>query len=281
MHDFAAGGAFRRLVARNVAGEFLIDDAHAGDTLVCFEAERSAADHLAERLKGIGLGEACRHDRAHTRRKMAQCVRQQRKWGLQPKLDGAVIRRRHLVHPRHQRLTEGIALAPACHRGDGVARQHLGAVMEHQPLAQGQFPGLAVIFGDMARHHLRAGAIRIVLAIQRIEHHERVVHGRVGADHRVQHGQVAVMHEAQRLCRLRVADTRGGQRGDNAAAAVESRVRRFMASSLLLVMRYAVRWPGVPDISFTEDLNRSLLPLRADDRRPRHPSVRGDPRFHA
>ena len=221
MHDFAAGGALGGFIARLVALEFFIDDARAGNALVGAEAERAGTDHFGERLGGIGFGEARRHDAAHAGRIMAERIGQQGEGFLEAEADGFVVGSGDFVGAGHQRLAEAVALAPAGDGGGGILGEHLGAVMEHQPVAQGKVPGLAVVFDGMAFDHLRADAVFVVLAIERVEHHEAVVAGLVGCgDDGIGDGEVGIRHEAERLGGLCIAnagrcqgDSGGGEEG--------------------------------------------------------------------
>ena len=95
---------------------------------------------------------------------MTHRVRQQRERLFQPEHDRLVVGRGEFVGARHQRLAERVARAPALDRGDAVARQHLLAVMEHQPVAQRELPGLAVVFDRVAGDHLRRGLEAVLLA---------------------------------------------------------------------------------------------------------------------
>ena len=110
----------------------LIDHARAGHAFVGLVAVRAAADHLGDLLVRVGGGEPLRHDRAHAGRRLGQRVGQQRERILQAEHDGPVVGRADLVGGGQQRLAEAVARAPALDRGDAVARQHLGVVVEHQ-----------------------------------------------------------------------------------------------------------------------------------------------------
>ena len=132
---------------------------------------------------------------------MAQRVRQQREGLLEAEHDGLVVGRGEFVGARHQRLAECVARAPAPDRGDAVARQHLLAVVEQQPVAQRQLPGLAVVFDDVAGHHLRRGLEAVLLAglpVQGVVHHVAVVTRHVGGGpHRIEHRQIRLRDELQ------------------------------------------------------------------------------------
>ena len=165
MHDLATGGAVGGFVARLVALELLVDHARAGNAFVGLEAEGAGADHFGERLGGIGFGEAGGHDAAHAGRVVAEGVGQEGEGLLEAEAEGFVVGGGDFVDAGHQGLAEAVALAPAGDGGGSVAGQDLGAVVEHQAVAQGEVPGFAVGLGGMAFDHLRADAIFVVLAV--------------------------------------------------------------------------------------------------------------------
>ena len=82
------------------------------------------------------------------------------------------------------------------------------AVVEHQPVAQRELPGLAVVLDDVAGDHLRRGLEAVLLAglpVQRVEHHVAVVARHVGrGPDRIEDRQVRLRDEFQHPLVLRL-----------------------------------------------------------------------------
>ena len=120
-----------------------------------------------------------------------------------------VGRRRQFVGDGEQRLAERVALAPALQAGNHVARTHRLAVVELQPVAQRDLPGLAVILDDMALDHLRLRLVALVQPVERVEHQAAVHDRRAGRRlDRVEQRQVLRRHEFQRGCGRGARQTR-------------------------------------------------------------------------
>jgi hypothetical protein len=151
-----------------------------------------------------------------------QRVRQRGEWLMQPENDGSVVRRFQLVQPGGNRLADRIAHHPALQRGDAVARQHLLAIMERQPVSQAHRPAQPV--------DLRPRIELLVAAIQGFEHHRGIVAGdQRGGPDRIEACKVRLRHMDQRL-RLgtngglgeRSAAKRGGRRSRKEVTALHS-----------------------------------------------------------
>ena len=149
---------------------------------------------------------------------------------MQPENDGSVVRRFQRVQPGGDGLADRIALHPAQQRGDAVARQHLLAIMEHQPVSQAHRPAQPVVLHLMALDHLWLRIELLVAAIQGLEHHRGVVAGdQRGGPDRVEACKVRLRHMDQRL-RLgakgglgeRSAAKRGGRRSRKEVTALHS-----------------------------------------------------------
>ena len=124
--------------------------------------------------------------------------------------DGAVISSTRFISA----WPNGLRLPKRLMRGDAVAGQDLLAVMERQTVAQRQFPGLAVVVDAMARDHLRLHLELGVVAVQRVEHRQRVVAGDIGGGpDRIERRQVGMRDEIDRLRSVRPGDPRGGEGG--------------------------------------------------------------------
>ena len=223
MDDFAAGGALGGFVAGDIVGVVDVDDAGAGDAFVGLEFEGAAADHFGDGFVGVAVGDAGGHDGAHRGGVVAERVGQQGEGGFEADLDGAVVGGGDFLDAGHEGLAETVALAPAGDGGGGVTGEDALAVMEFEAGAEGEFPGFAVVFDNVAFDHLRADAVVVVLAVKGVEHHEAVVAGLVGGgDDGVDDGEVGIGDEAQRLGGLGVADAgrgEGGGGGEQGAAA--------------------------------------------------------------
>jgi hypothetical protein len=160
---------------RHVFGIALIHHERTGNAFVCLVAVRTAADHLGNLLVRVCHCQPFRHDRAHARRRLAECIRQQRERVFQANHDGLVIRRADLVGGGHQRLAEAVARAPAANTRRAITRHYLAAVVERQVGTQRDAPGLATILADGTLGHLRLGLELAVQPEQRIEHQEPVI----------------------------------------------------------------------------------------------------------
>ena len=203
MDDLAAGGADGRLLAWDVAGEFLIDVARAGDALGDDVAERAAADHLGHLLGRGGAGQALGHDGGGQRGWLAEQIGQQAERALEAELHHLVRGGGDFLDLGPDRDREDVALGPALQAGNHVARQDGGVVVKAQPVAQGDLPGKAVIFDDMAGGHLRLRLAGIVDAIQCVVDEIAVVAGdQGGGEMRIDQGEVGLWGEFYHLGRL-------------------------------------------------------------------------------
>ena len=196
--DLAAGQPFRRLPARHVAVEALIGDVAALDEFVGEEAVRTRADHLADLLVRIGLGQMLGHDERHHAVRLAQRISQQGKGALELHLDGAVIGSRPFLDEGRRGLAKHVAGRPALQALGAIARQHGLAVVKLEAGPQLNQPGPAVILDAVALGHLRLGFELGVHAEQRVEDIVTVgLHRLSGGPVRIERGQVGGGHEFQ------------------------------------------------------------------------------------
>ena len=188
----------------HVGVELLVDIVVPGDRLVRQEPERPAADHLGHDGRGRRRGQALGHDRQYVRLHLAQRQRQEREGLPQAKADGAVVRRRQLVRPLHQSLSQTIDAGPAPDAGHGIAGEHGRAIVEPQPRPQRQIPLAAIGIRAVALDHLWLDIERRVHAVEGVEHHVGVVQGNLGwGTDRVAHRQVTQGNEAHHAAALR------------------------------------------------------------------------------
>ena len=181
MCDPGAGAEAGHAVARQVAVELPIYVARAGEALIGQETIWPAADHLVQHRPGRGVRQPLWHHHGHQAGGLAQSLRQQREGTLQAELYQLISGRGHLVRRVNQRLAERVLGRPAPQAGHRVARQHLAAVVEQQPVTQRELPGFRSVFHGIARQHLRLGVAIGIEREQRIEHHHHVVAGDEGA----------------------------------------------------------------------------------------------------
>ena len=197
----AAGQPARRLGARDVAGEFLERRHRAGHPLVALEAHRAGADILVDLLERIGLRDALRHDEQHRRAALAQREQQLRVRLVQPEAEGPIIDRLQRVEPLADRQPHRrIAHHPAGDAGDHVARQHRRAVVERQPRAQPEGPGLEVGADRMPLDHLRLRFKPVIDPVQRVPDQQgAVAHDILRGPDRIEVGQIGLRHKPQHL----------------------------------------------------------------------------------
>ena len=197
MRDPRAGAEAGHAGARLVTVELCIDVAHAGDALIGQETIGPAADHLVQQRAGRGVRQPLWHHDGHQAGGLAQSLRQQREGTLQAELHELVGGRGQLVRRVHHCLAERVPDRPAPQAGHHVARQHLAAVVEQQPVTQREFPGFRPVFDGIARQHLRLGVANGIEREQRIEHHHYVVAGNEGAAQRVEQRKIRIRNEFQ------------------------------------------------------------------------------------
>ncbi len=123
---------------------------------------------------------------------------------LQPDGERLVAHRLHFDDHLGGLLAEAVALGPALERGDAVRRAHRLAVMELQPVAQGDGVEEPVLADLVLVCHLRLHFEVLVDGEQRVVHHVAVVAGDVRRrPNRIEHAQVGFGYEAERLTGLR------------------------------------------------------------------------------
>ena len=226
----AAGQPVRRLGPRDVVGEFLECRRRAGHPFVALEAHRAGADILADLLERIGLRDPLRHDEQAGRAALAQREQQLRVGLVQPEAERAIVHRLQRIQPLLDRHAHGgVAHHPAADAGDGVARQHRGAVVELQALAQLEGPGLEVGADLVALDHLRLRLELVVDAVQHVPDQQgAVAHDVLRGPDGVEIGQGGLRHEAQHLAvpwGVPWVARRAGQTGHGEAARRRKRTR--------------------------------------------------------
>ena len=209
----AARGPVRRFLPWHVAVEFLISRTGTGDEFLGQELEWTGPDRFLDLLHRVGLRDAFRHDERLVRRRLAQCIDQQRERRLQRDLQGAIVLHAPLVDKLCQRLSQRVARRPAHQAGSTVLRPYRLAVMEFQSVPQLDQVGAAVIRDGVAFGHLRLRFQFGVHRIQRVVHRIGMVlgHCRRGPD-RIERCQIRLRHESQRCRGRRLADGDSGQR---------------------------------------------------------------------
>ena len=175
MRDLAAGGHGGCFLARHVIRIARVSQARARHPFTLDEAIGTAADGFRDIREGVHIGQPFRHDEQAACGDLRQAIEHFREGCVQANLEHAVADFDHIGHPRHQHLAEGIAPAPALDGGDAITPTHGRIVVEFQPFAQRETPGLAVIFHDMAFDHLRARLEFIVHAVKLIIDQEGVI----------------------------------------------------------------------------------------------------------
>ena len=210
MCHLAARQEVRRLLARHVAVEPRIGRADARHPRVGQEAERSRADGLLDLFGARGFRHPLWHDEASPRRKTVQHLAERL---LQPDAEAAVVEHVDIMRCRHQGLPERIAGAPASHRHHAVLRPDRFAVMECQPIAQGERPGQPIARYLVPRAHLRPRLALVVEAVQRVEHHVSMdSRDQGGRPDRIERRKAGIRNETQRPG-LGVRQCRCHQRG--------------------------------------------------------------------
>ena len=203
--DLAAGQARRRLAARLVLGILDVDRLLAGLPFVLHEEEGTGAGRILDLLEGIGLGDALGHDEG-VARGLAQRLQHDAGRRLEQDLEGLGIDRLHVIDLGPQHLAQRIAHRPALERGHDVLGRDRRAVMEFQPVAQGEGPGELVVGGRPLVDHLR---LDLEIAVQReqrvVDQVAVVAHDVRGGPDRIDDLQVGVIDDPQRRLRLRGA----------------------------------------------------------------------------
>ncbi len=223
---------------RLVAGEALEHGKAAAVELIGDEAVGAGADHLADLLEGIGVGQPLRHDEGQRRVDRAQRRGQHREGPLQAVAQAPVVQRHQLLRQGVEILAHRAALGPALQAGDRVLGQDALVVVEADVVAQRDGGDLAAILEGDALGKLGLRLEIGVDAEEAVVHHHAEVARDVGrGPDRVQHGQVGVRDEFQRprAGRLGDADARQCGAGDGAGdqgASMHSRLPRAL-----------LRWP--------------------------------------
>jgi hypothetical protein len=138
MSDFAAGEMNRGFLPRHIPIEAGIGGAGARYPLVLKESERPRAHGIGDLFGARFQSKALRHDK---RLPGAESEQELRAHLLQADFEFPVVYGDDLVDIFHQHLAEGVARTPAAQRLGAVLGQHLLAIVEFQPLAQGEGPG--------------------------------------------------------------------------------------------------------------------------------------------
>ena len=136
MHPLRPGGpTATRLLARDVVGEALVDEAAALDPLIRLEAEGAAADHLGHLLRpSVRARRSGMMKRAGGR--LGQRIQQGGEGAVQPDQQRPVVRRAPLRHRPGQHLAEAVPHRPALQRGDAIPRPNRSPSWKRRPVAQ-------------------------------------------------------------------------------------------------------------------------------------------------
>ena len=202
----ASGHPIRRLAASLVVGILDEHGAVAGLPLILLEDEGAGTRVVLDLLVRRSVGDTLGHDERHIGTWLGQGVQHKPKWLFQYKLNGVAVLCRQALRVLHEHLAHAVLLAPAVERGHHVCRRHGGAVVEHQPVAQGHRVSELVVAHRVVSHHLRLDVQVAVERKQRVIDHVPVVAGHVrrGPD-RVNDLEVRVHHHSEGgFCRHRV-----------------------------------------------------------------------------
>ena len=187
-----------------------VDRLVAGLPFLLHEDERTRAGVVLDLLVGIGLGHPLGHDEG-VARGLAQRRQHDAGRRLELDLEGLGIERLHLGDLGKQHLPQRIAHRPALKGGHDVLGRDGRAVMEFEPVAQGEGPGELVVGGRPLVDHLGLDLEVAVGREQRVVDHVAVVAHDVGRrPDRIEDLQVGVIDHAQG--RLRPGRRRGGPR---------------------------------------------------------------------
>ena len=124
LHDLAARGPGRRLLARHIVGVLDEHDLVARHPFFLHELEGTRADGVLDVLERVGLGDALRHDEGHVGRGLAERIERERKGPLQFQREGLVVDDGPLFRHLGEPLAESVALGPTLDGGDAVGRFH-------------------------------------------------------------------------------------------------------------------------------------------------------------
>ena len=245
LHDLAAGGPARRLLARHIVGVLLVDRLHARLELGLDELERAGADLLGDLLAGRRLGEPLRHHEGHIGRGLGDRLQHQAVGLLQFQHDGLGVGRLDAGGEIHQLLAHIVHAAPALQRGDAILRGNRRAVMPFQAVAQREGVGQLVV-GDFPVRHLRLDLEVGIGRQQRVVDHVAVVAGDVGrGEQGIDDAQVRMHLHQQRLA---AAAWPGSRRSRGQAR----KARGSSASATESLRREMSDIPSSPDVKLVK-----------------------------
>ena len=142
-----------RFLPRHVAVKPCIARAGTGNPFVWKEPERPRSDGFLDLLGARGFRHPLGHHEAVARTEPVQHLAERL---LQPYLKSPVIDDDDIIGRCHQYLPERIAGAPSPQRHHAIFRQHLLAVVEHQPVTQREGPSQLVVRQFVPSAHLRS-----------------------------------------------------------------------------------------------------------------------------
>ena len=210
--DLAARHPGCGFVARHIVVELFIGHRHAGLIGVLIEHKGAGADVFRDRLIGRGFGNTCRHDERRHRGLLGNHVDQRAKGlGQRPDNGFIICRLKAFGHVKDQ-LPAAVALAPTGQRGNNIGAGHRRAIVEHQPLAQGERIDQPVVRCFPAGHLRLRGEILVHRRQHVIDHIGVVTCDVRRGDHRIQHPQARVHDRRDRGFFLREARGRHQQR---------------------------------------------------------------------
>ena len=123
--DLAAGPHRRRFLTRHIAGIARIGGRGARHPFVAQERVRPGSDIFGDHGKGIGLGDAFRHDETAF---ATQHISGDREALFHPELQALIVERHQFVAARHQGAAHRVALGPSDNRLHAVRRPHRDAI---------------------------------------------------------------------------------------------------------------------------------------------------------
>jgi hypothetical protein len=206
--DLAAGQAGGRLGARLVLGVPDVDRLVAGLPFILDEDERARASVVVDLLERIGLGYLLGHDEGGARG-LTQRLQHDAGRRLELDLEGLGIERLDVGDLGPQQLAVRRAHRPAPERRHDVLRRDRRAVVEFEPVAQGEGPGQLVRRGRPLVDHLRLDLEVAVQREQRVVDHVAVVaHDVGGGPDRIEDLEIRMVDDAEGRLRL----GRAGQR---------------------------------------------------------------------
>ena len=222
--DLAARMPRGRFLARDVVVEPDIDRLAARDPFVALEGEGAGADGLLDLLERIHQRFLLAHDEGDAGAALGERVEQEPVWGRQVPREGPRVDRLEPLRLREELPAGAVALAPALQRGDHVARRDGAAVVEAQPLAQGEAVGAAILAHGPALDHLRLRLELVVAREERVVDHHAVDAGDgLRGPEGIERADIRMHDDFQRLLLLRGGGHRRREEAEGEGAAGKGR----------------------------------------------------------